>query len=709
MIQRLLWQCRTGWQYVFLVVIWFSVGICPASAQGETDWWHFNGAALHFTAAGPVQVPALIQGWDSEEGSASVSDAAGNLLFYTDGSTIWTRRNQPMPGGTGLGLSLQYSSTQGSLIVPDPADAQRYYVFRQAAYGYLPYGLGYVVVDLRLNSGLGAVTGPMTPLSPPNLQFAEKLTAITHENGRDVWVLTHGVRSNIYYAFLVTAAGINPTPVSTSIGSVHGPAPGGFGPAGSAGYLKASPNGTKVAVAVTRYGLVELLDFDAATGQLSNPVRMNSLPDAYGVEFSADGSKLYASTAEDRSIHQYDLLAGTAAAIIRSDVVVGRSSRALYGDAGALQRGPDGRIYLAQKDSYLGCITRPELSGTACAYQEQAVQISAVYGLPSFPNSLPAPGRRFLRIAATVGCLTDSVRFTGRVTPMAAPSGSRYVWEFGEPGSGSANVSTRSAPAHKYLAGGTYVVRLRLESATGQVVASTTELVSVSAPPAVSLAPQRRVLCLGDSLLLNVAPVAGVQYRWQDGTAGPMYRVRRPGTYRVQAISAQGCVATDSVEVSAAQLPQVSLGPDTIVCATAPPVVLRPSAQPAGTTYRWQDGSTQADYTARQAGIYWVEVRNTNGCQTRAQIRVQWQECPALIPNIITPNGDGRNDTWVLQGLNPTEWALTIYSRWGLLVYQTTAYDNEWQALGLPTGVYYYRLQHRTTAQQYRGWVEVAL
>ena len=79
-----------------------------------------------------------------------------------------------------------------------------------------------------------------------------------------------------------------------------------------------------------------------------------------------------------------------------------------------------------------------------------------------------------------------------------------------------------------------------------------------------------------------------------------------------------------------------------------------------------------------------------------------------VFPNVITPNGDETNETWVLQGMNPHDRSLKIYARWGQPVDAQACYDNQWQAEGLPNGVYYYQLTYANgTPRQLRGWVEV--
>ncbi len=74
------------------------------------------------------------------------------------------------------------------------------------------------------------------------------------------------------------------------------------------------------------------------------------------------------------------------------------------------------------------------------------------------------------------------------------------------------------------------------------------------------------------------------------------------------------------------------------------------------------------------------------------------------IPNIITPNGDGKNEAFVVnyEGEKPLQ--LSVKNRWGGTMFQSTNYQNNWSPTNLSSGVYYYEL---TTLKQcvYNSWL----
>ncbi len=339
-------------------------------AQNEGNIWCFGvNAGLDFNSGSPVTFPGVIM--NQLEGCASIADAAGNLLFYTDGITVRNSNHAAMTNGTAL--AGDYSSTQSALIVKQPGSSVLYYVFTSGANGAGPFC--YSIVDMSLQSGFGDVTTLNTQLLTP---VDERVTAVRHANGNDIWILTTQNSGGTIQAFLLTSAGVSPTPVTTVTGITH---------TGSdyLGCLKASPLKNQIAMAC-HVNSFELHDFDNSTGITSNPVVMMSsnYALAYGVEFSPDGTRLYGSEyGSGDNVYQFDLTAGSAAAIISSATLIGTGS----GLTTTMQTGPDQKIYVALEfTSSVAVINSPNQLGVACNFVNNAVTLTGATCNAGLPN-----------------------------------------------------------------------------------------------------------------------------------------------------------------------------------------------------------------------------------------------------------------------------------------------------------------------------------
>ena len=111
---------KPGKRYFFIVSVLFMLTQAPVFSQNEANVWYFSEyAGVDFNSGVPV---ALTDGaMDTREGCATISDASGNLLFYTDGITVWNKIHEVMDNGTGL---LGHSSaTQSGVIIPKPGSS----------------------------------------------------------------------------------------------------------------------------------------------------------------------------------------------------------------------------------------------------------------------------------------------------------------------------------------------------------------------------------------------------------------------------------------------------------------------------------------------------------------------------------------------------------------------------------------------------------
>lgn len=120
-------------------------------SQQEASVWYFGqNAGIKFHSDGSV-TPLTDGQLNTSEGCATISDNSGNLLFYTDGTTVWNKNHQVMQNGTGLMGS--WSSTQSATIVPKPGSSNIYYVFT-LDYEVHPNGLDILLLILVLMVGL---------------------------------------------------------------------------------------------------------------------------------------------------------------------------------------------------------------------------------------------------------------------------------------------------------------------------------------------------------------------------------------------------------------------------------------------------------------------------------------------------------------------------------------------------------------------------
>lgn len=216
-----------------------------------------------------------------------------------------------------------------------------------------------------------------------------------------------------------------------------------------------------------------------------------------------------------------------------------------------------------------------------------------------------------------------------------------------------------------------------------------------------TLAIQDTTLCSGRNILLSLPHSSQINYRWQDGTTSSTYTIGQAGVYSVTAIAGP-CVVTDTFRVK--QEAALQLPADTTLCRGST-LVLNP-INPTDNPLHWNDGSQGPALTVSQTGTYWVRTQSPT-CSQVDSIWVTVADCPGNIPNVFTPNNDGINDTFFIDGITLLPWQLEIYNRWGNRVYRSDAYKNDWKGDGLPSGTYYYLLSSSGLQKQYKGWVQI--
>ncbi len=186
-------------------------------------------------------------------------------------------------------------------------------------------------------------------------------------------------------------------------------------------------------------------------------------------------------------------------------------------------------------------------------------------------------------------------------------------------------------------------------------------------------------------------------------------RVSSTGVYSDTVYNETGCVGTITT-LNLTLRDKANLGGDKTIC-LGDSVLLNPGAY---SKYTWQDGSTKPTFAGRLAGTYSVTVTDANGCITADTIEIKKGSCPSVIkpPNVFSPNNDGNNDTWDIDGLSYfTNCTVYVYSRYGGIVYKSTGYKQPWDGRNngkdLPSGTYYYVINLGEQSLPISGYVLV--
>ncbi|MBO7652239.1 MAG: gliding motility-associated C-terminal domain-containing protein, partial [Bacteroidales bacterium] len=199
--------------------------------------------------------------------------------------------------------------------------------------------------------------------------------------------------------------------------------------------------------------------------------------------------------------------------------------------------------------------------------------------------------------------------------------------------------------------------------------------------------------------------------------SGRIYEHLRPGVYNISVSDANGCGKSISVAVGQPE----RLGVNSLISAPSckdlhdATVEIVTAGGTAPFTY------TLGTYTSDSSifinlhpGLYSAVVTDANGCSNEiSEIVVPESKLDCLrIPNVITPNGDGVNDEWIIENIELfPEAHIYVYNRWGQLLYHgrgdSERWDGSYRGHFVPAGVYMYIIKLDSVEETYEGTVTV--
>lgn len=559
----------------------------------ENVWYFGQGAGIDFNVAG--QPPASINGPVVTSGGSSViSNREGQVILSTDGKNVFDRslQNVTPPGG----LAGDNGSSQSSLIIPVPGDETLYYIFTTGpASADGGSEIRYSLFDMKLNYGYGDF------VSRNVLLFANSTGRVT---GSSEWLVTHEFGNNLFRAYRITMDGIG-RPVISSVGSDHSE---NTNP-NSAGYMKLAES--TLAVAVSEPGVlnhVEVFDFDTYSGQVSN-VRIADLNvtsgHINGVEVISNGVKVFATWTDGGLSKVYEFATHVP---YRYHFL---QSVAFAKELGAIQRAPDGQIYVAINGAgVLGTFVALEdtaVHSNLAAMQSFALAPGTTSGL-GLPNTIlrtpPSPD-----FFAMGNCLGQQAMFYAAGKD---PAIDKFDWIFGD---GASEIGAGPIINHTYQSPGAYTVVLKIRNkceSPSTTVVETLLITNGPSDPSTSIA-----LCTGAVQLdANPDDIDGLEFLWSTSGNTETVFVDEGGIYGVTITDENGCSIDASFFVADSR-PMPELGEDLSVCVQSE--IQKLNAMNPGASYAWSvNGQANGNHSQLQnvdaslPGIYRYSVQVTD-------------------------------------------------------------------------------------------------
>lgn len=229
--------------------------------------------------------------------------------------------------------------------------------------------------------------------------------------------------------------------------------------------------------------------------------------------------------------------------------------------------------------------------------------------------------------------------------------------------------------------------------------------------------PTPRVACFPAPVSMNNVSIRGKSFHWDFGdgttdsfTLNPVHNYAKPGKYKIRliVIDSNTCNLHDTVydEVQQLEYSKAAFTYEIVLCERK----LKFSNQSQNAiSYHWDFGdgtldslSTKPQHTYKVPGKYTIRLITNRGqiCADTSTLDVDFDKIKdeeIIIPNVITPNGDGLNEYLEVRGLNEQcdKFRMRVYNRWGEKLFDTNKIGNWWngqdtEGVKLPDGVYYY-------------------
>lgn len=566
-----------------LVLIAMAALPMAMTAQFEGSQWHFgNGIGLDFSTGNPTVVESDIN-VASMVTPASICDATGNLVAYTDGTEVYNADHEVVNNSEFSNIANE------SLIVPNPYEDAQYYVFRSGS-----WGIDYSILDFGSNAD-----GDM-PDDTKEIEIyayeSELMTATKPFGG--LWLVTaDNVNGGVGDVVHVNVFSIGATEIT-------------FVDEYEENYLWAgwyealddaamSPDCSKMAFSFKGH-YIAFAEFDNEDGTVFNFLlslnNNGSFVNVTELEFGPSSQYLY-SLADYNTIKQYNVESWNISDIEASVANISTNGSPSWQDIKLAQ---NGKLYvLDDGENDLDVVNEPGEPADAVEFEDDVVGLTGVTTyFPNTPN-LSCQNIVDLAIFHQYECLGD---LTELWYSFSTQPDSVY-WDFGDPSTGALNNSTEDEPIHIFSAPGDYVVTLTTWIDALETISQ--HPLTIYDQPDANLGPDETICAGVDDELSSGDP--GFDYLWSTDETTESILLSETGTYWVE-ISNVVCFDSDTVEIEVIPIVTVDVTEDIFLCNDEPVELW--ATMSGQTEFIWNNGVEAEVIFVDESGEYWMTAWN---------------------------------------------------------------------------------------------------
>jgi gliding motility-associated-like protein len=446
---------------------------------GQATGLDFNCDPPRVLSEGGIKASAI--------GVSALSDECGDLMFYSDGDSIWDAAHKPLTGPGVLPLIGSNRAIQSSIILPHPRNANITYIFSVDADAFgNSNGLSYNEYE-KLGPG-----GRYNVQNKLLVRLTNEMVSAINDGSGGFWVVTKLKNKAEFNSFHITGAGIDTMPVVSSAGISNS----------ETGQMKFSPNGEFLAIASP----LQLFKFNLSTGVVSN--YSGILGDAWlgavtSIEFSPACNYLYVPalpipyTSRLSGFFQFDLTQTDFSIMENSAILI----TLLDTPKGGIQLGPDGKIYVISNplNPKLSYIAKPNRNGSLSEYHFNEINLNFRPPGTYFPNFNQSWFQQEDLYRTTKLCSADSIQFFfsgdywGNV--FGANRIDSVIWRLKGPNN-SVYTTSEFNPKYFYTAAGCYDVEQEVFSSDSGLSIRKHKLVRIGLTPEINLNPRDTTLCV---------------------------------------------------------------------------------------------------------------------------------------------------------------------------------------------------------------------